>query len=160
MTFHSGLVTAFFWFREMRTTFGRPDCSISKTWSVKPNAHYYDVIMGTIASQITTVYSTVYLDADQRKYQSSASLAFVRGIHRRPVNSPHKWPLTRKMFPFDDVIMVFVGAPQLSTNAAQWCITLNRQSLFQLGKLKWYTNCNVQFPCTPMVIQMVDHLVI
>ena len=37
--------------------------------------------------------------------KSSASLAFVRGIHRWPVNSPHKWPVTRKMFPFDDVIM-------------------------------------------------------
>ena len=40
-----------------------------------------------------------------KKNQSSASLAFVRGIHRRPVNSPHKWPVTRKMFPFDDVII-------------------------------------------------------
>ena len=47
----------------------------------------------------------VYSDADQRKYQSSASLAFVRGIHRRPVNSPHKGPVTRKTFLFDDVIM-------------------------------------------------------
>ena len=67
-----------------------------------------DVIMGTIASQITSltiVYSTVYSDADQRKHQSSASLAFVWGIHRGPVNSPHKWPVTRKMFPLDDVIM-------------------------------------------------------
>ena len=63
--------------------------------------------MGTIASQITSlaiVYSTFYSDADQRKHQSSTSLAFVRGIHRAPVNSPHKWPVTRKMFPFDDVI--------------------------------------------------------
>ena len=70
--------------------------------------HYNDVIMGEIASQITSltiVYSTVYSDADQRKHQSSASLAFVRGIHRGPVNSPHKRPVTRKMFPFDDVIM-------------------------------------------------------
>ena len=70
--------------------------------------HYGDVIMGTIASQITSltiVYSTVYSGADQRKHQSSASLAFVRGIHRWPVNSPHKWPVTRKMFPLDDVIM-------------------------------------------------------
>ena len=69
---------------------------------------YNDVIMGVIASQITNltiVYSTVYSDADQRKHQSSASLAFVRGIHRWTVNSPHKWPVTRKMFPFDDVIM-------------------------------------------------------
>ena len=65
--------------------------------------------MGVIASQITSltmiVYSNVYSDADQRKNQSSASLAFVRGIHRGPVNSPHKWPVTWKMFPFDDVIM-------------------------------------------------------
>ena len=64
--------------------------------------------MDEIASQITSltiVYSTVYSDVDQRKHQSSASLAFVRGIHRGPVNSPHKWPVTRKMFPFDDAIM-------------------------------------------------------
>ena len=70
--------------------------------------HYDDVIMSTIASQITSltiVYSTVYSGADQSKHQSSASLAFVWGIHRGPVNSPHKWPVTRKMFPFDDVIM-------------------------------------------------------
>ena len=64
--------------------------------------------MGVMASQIiilTIVYSTVYSGADQRKHQSCVSLAFVWGIHRRPVNSPHKWPVTRKMFPFDDVIM-------------------------------------------------------
>ena len=64
--------------------------------------------MSAIASQITSltiVYSTVYSDADQRQHQSSASLAFVWGIHRGPVNFLHKWPVTRKMFPFDDVIM-------------------------------------------------------
>ena len=72
------------------------------------HVQYDDDIMGAIASQITSltiVYSTVYSDADQRKHESSASLAFVRRIHRGPVNSPHKWPVTRKMFPFDDVIM-------------------------------------------------------
>ena len=42
---------------------------------------------------------------DQRKHQSSASLAFVWGIRRWPVNSPHKRPVTRKIFPLDDVIM-------------------------------------------------------
>ena len=70
--------------------------------------HYIDVIMTAMASQITSltvVYSTVYSRADQRKHQSPASLAFVWGIHRGPVNSPHKGPVTRKMFPFDDVIM-------------------------------------------------------
>ena len=64
--------------------------------------HHNDATMSGMASQITSltiVYSTVYLGADQRRHQSSASLAFVRGIHRRPVNSPNKWPVTRKMFP-------------------------------------------------------------
>ena len=73
-----------------------------------PGTNEYDVILGAIASQITNltiVFSTVYLDTDQRNHQSSASLAFLRGIHRSPVNSPHKWPVTRKNFPFDDVIM-------------------------------------------------------
>ena len=73
--------------------------------------HYCDVIMNTIASQITSltiVYLTVNSGTDQRKHQSSTSLAFVRGIHRRPVNSPHKGPVMRKMFPFDDVIMDLV----------------------------------------------------
>ena len=64
--------------------------------------------MGAIASQITSltiVFSTVYSDADQRKHQNPTSLAFVRGIHRRPGTFQHKWPGKRKMFPFDDVIM-------------------------------------------------------
>ena len=93
-------------------------CNLSLQQSIFPDAlkianvlplfkacyHYNDVKMGAIASQITSltiVYSIVYSDADQRKHQSSASLAFVRGIHRGPVNSPHKGP-------FDDVIMIHV----------------------------------------------------
>ena len=72
------------------------------------HGHYDDVIMSEIASQITSltiVYSIVHSGTDQSKHQSSASLAFVWEIHRWPVNFPHKWPVTRKMFPFDDVIM-------------------------------------------------------
>ena len=74
--------------------------------------HYDDVIMTILASQITSlavVYSIVYSGVNQRKHQSSASLAFVREIHRGPVNFPHKWPVTRKMFPFDDDIMELVN---------------------------------------------------
>ena len=81
-------------------------CTKQSNWSNKTD--YTDVIMGTMASQITSltiVSSTVYSGTDQIKYYSSASLAFVREIHRWPVNSPHKGPVTRKMFPFDDVIM-------------------------------------------------------
>ena len=85
--------------------------------------------MGAMASQITsltTVYSTVYSGADQRKHQSSASLAFVRGIHRWPVNFPHKWPVTRTMLSFDDVILFdadqgpYVTSP--STNCTKFQI--------------------------------------
>ena len=64
--------------------------------------HYNDVIISAMASQITSLkiaYSTVYSGTDQRKHQSSTSLAFMRGIHR-------SGPVTRKMFPFDGVIML------------------------------------------------------
>ena len=76
-------------------------------WTI---SHYSDVIMGAKASQITgvsSIYATVCPGADQRKHQSPASLTFVRGIHRWAVNSPHKGPVTRKMFPFDGVIMKY-----------------------------------------------------
>ena len=89
--------------------------------------HCSDVIMSAMTSQITSltiVYSTVCSGGDQRKHQSSASLAFVRGIHRWPVNSPNKWPVTRKMLPFDDVIMAFILAATRSgtrsLNELQW----------------------------------------
>ena len=88
--------------------------------------HYDDVIMGTMASQITrltSVYSTVYSGADQRKHQSSASLAFVWGIHRGPVNSPSKWPVTRKMFPFDDVIIVIQDMVKWHSVRPRWLTT-------------------------------------
>ena len=78
--------------------------------------------MGAMAFQITSltiVYSTVYLGANQRKYQSSASLAFVQGIHQWPVNSPHKGPVTLKMFPFDDVIMGTQEDPLTSSETRQ-----------------------------------------
>ena len=80
--------------------------------------------MGTMTSLITSitiVYSSVYSGSDQRKYQSSASLAFVKGIHRWPVNSPHKGPVKRKMFPFDDVIMCQKSSTESVTfNVEKW----------------------------------------
>ena len=90
--------------------------------------HYNDVIMGAIASQITSltiVYSTVYSGSDQRKHLSFASLPFVRGFHRRPVNSPYKWPVTRKMLPFDDVIIKY--GFHATYNGLVWtCSTLSQ----------------------------------
>ena len=69
--------------------------------------HYSSIIMDAIAPQITgvsMVCSTICSGADRRKHQSSASLAVVRVLRWWPMNSPHKGPVTRKMFPFDDAI--------------------------------------------------------
>ena len=62
--------------------------------------------MASQFSSVSIVDSAVCSGADQRIYQSSASLAFVRGIHRWPVDSPHKGPVMRTKFPFDNVIMI------------------------------------------------------
>ena len=85
----------------------REFCSVI-TYDTRDKRHYSDVIMSSMAFQITSVSiacSTICLGADQRKHQSSALLAFVRGIHGWPVDSPNKGPVTRKMLPFDDVLM-------------------------------------------------------
>ena len=84
--------------------------------------------MSDMASQITSfsvVYSILCSDADQRKHQSSAPLAFVRGIHRWPVNSPHRGPVTRKMFPFDDVIMKY-SSFRLSHKTQLWTFLFSK----------------------------------
>ena len=78
-------------------------------WNIRYTLwHYSGVIMSAMASQVTgvsIVCSTVCSCTDQRKHQNSASLAYVKGIHRSPVDSLHKRPVPRKMFPCDDVIM-------------------------------------------------------
>ena len=71
--------------------------------------HYNNVIMRTMASQITSIgiaYSTLYSGADQRKHQSSAWLAFVRRLHRWRVKSPHNGPVMGKIFPLDVIVSV------------------------------------------------------
>ena len=78
--------------------------------------HSTDVIMSMMGSHITSlmiVYPTVYSGPDQRKHQSSTLLAFARGIHRSPVNFPHKGPVMWKMFPFDDVITMSISEATL-----------------------------------------------
>ena len=108
--------------------------------------HYSDVIIGAMASQITSltiVYSNIYSGADKRKHQISMSLAFVWGIHQWLVNSSHKWPVTRKIFPFDDVIMYMrtviwrvncLSVRQTAFNAFQWIL---RSLCDNLSSLQW-----------------------
>ena len=119
-------------------------------------------IMSAVASQITSlviVYSTVYSGVDQRKDQSSASLAFVRGIHRWPVNSPHKRLVTRKMFPFDDVIMkwnILFHTPQIDglvqerrnsiANALELRLSCTNPSKCSLKR--WAPSSRIYFSCS------------
>ena len=99
--------------------------------------------MGAMASQITSltsVYSTVYSGTDQRKHQSSASLAFVRGIHRWPLNSPHKGPVTRKMFPFDGVIIGWdFGPSEFSLNIMTHHTSFTYWGLIKIGDILHFT---------------------
>ena len=97
--------------------------------------NYNDVIMGAMASQVTSltgIYSAVYSGENPRKHQSFAPLAFVLGIHRWPVNSLHKWPATRKMFPFDDVIMISQNVVRGNTDTHK---SISTYHVFQLTKL-------------------------
>ena len=94
-----------------------------------------DIIMSAMASQIT-VFSIVLLNrysgADQRKHQNSASLAFVRGIHWWPVNSLHKWPVMREIFPFADVIMDISPGTFWPRRRMEWlqCVHPTRDDLY------------------------------
>ena len=117
--------------------------------------------MGAMASQITSltiVCSSVYSGTDQRKHQSSTSLAFVRGIHRWPVNSPHKGPVTRKFFPFDDVILgsaaiiTFTNRPgvNLSAGLLDWLYVLSLYRRFiplvlKQSAFNWTNGQQVQY---------------
>ena len=100
-------------YKQPQPVLGRFAIQIANVVALRVNIlHYSDVVMSAMAPQITgvtIVYSTVCTGADQRKHQSSASLALLRGNHRWPMNSPHKGPGTRKIFSFDDVIMCLIS---------------------------------------------------
>ena len=85
----------------------------------------------------TIVYSTVCSGADQTKHQSSASLAFMRGIHRWPVNFPHKWQVTQKMLPFDDVIMIHCHRQSSVAIVRLWSLIDNFALAFPVFKIHW-----------------------
>ena len=101
--------------------------------------HYSDVIMGVMESQInslTIVYSKLFRCRSKKtpKLCVTGPWPFVRGIHRSPVNSTHKGPVTRKMFPFDDVI---VCEFQIGLHHTM------RPSLFNLKRL-WVDRLRIQ----------------
>ena len=94
--------------------------------------------MSPMASQITSliiVFTTVYSGADQRKHQSSPSLALVRGIQRWPVTSPHKETVTRKTFPFDDVIIIHRSNKPIvdELRHLDFCLSIIKENIDKYG---------------------------
>ena len=127
--------------------------------------HYKDAIMGAMATQIISikiVFSTVYSGADQSKYQSSASLAFVRGINRWPVYSPHKGPVTRKMFVFDDVIMWnYFGTTNGGQCRALVCVFFTASLYTFLNKQsrgRWYETSGHSCALTILTKCIISHM--
>ena len=78
--------------------------------------HYDGVIVGVIASQITslTLFTQPFIPTQIKED--------IKAPRHWPLcgESPHKWPVTRKMFPFDDVIMCDVP----DAIFCSWCIVL------------------------------------
>ena len=109
--------------------------------------------MSAMASQtisISIVCLTVCSGTDQRKHQSSPSIAFDRGIHRWPANSTYRGPVTRKMFPFYDVTMIstddtkgvaLTGTGDLVDSLRIVKITISRSINFLSQKL-WHFHKN------------------
>ena len=126
--------------------------------------HYSGVVMSVMASKITSltiVYSIVYSGIDDRKHQSSASLAIVREIHRWPVHSQHKGPVTWKLFLSDDVIMSsHKTLPNQTVGESSWnthtscfitkmpaCFPQDQQQQNHTGHQSWLMNDNKSQCC-------------
>ena len=116
--------------------------------------------MGAMASQntgLSIVYLTACSSADQWKHQSSASLAFVRGIHQWPLNSPHKGTVTRKMFPFDYVIMIkksVMPQTRIETDGRTQATTITP------GHIDWGVKCNRTIPQITQCIWQICYKIV
>ena len=102
-----------------------PHCKVLKVQFYE--LHNSDVIMRAmpfLIISLTIDYSTVYSGADQRKHQCSALQAFVRGIQRWPANSPHRGPVTQKLLPVDDVIMISKKTTPSRVRVYLWAVPL------------------------------------
>ena len=85
----------------------------------------------------------------QIKENITASLAFVRGIHRGPLNPPHKGSVTRKLFPFDDVIMGKKGCSSLYLSLITVCWKQQRSGTRDKTKYNNKLFCNLLHCCRP-----------
>ena len=104
-----------------------------------------------LKSPASRLFTQPYVQgADQRKHQSSASLAFVRGNHRWPVNSCYKGPVTRKMTPFDDVVMMVSKYVFKNKNE-------NKETVFRVGTYKNKTTLAPKWSLVPDINIAISH---
>ena len=108
-------------------------------WQSYNGTGHHNSSLGTTLQWRHNVCSAFCSCRNQREHQSSASLAFVRGIHRWPVNSPRKRPVTRKMFPFDDVIMS-KKLPGATIHAVLGCPNTKMKITISFNTLMYYCN--------------------
>ena len=126
----------------------------AKCWPICSGLKHYNGAMVSQITGVSIVCLTVGSDTDQRKHQSSASLAIVWGIHRWPVNSPHKRPVTRKMFPFDEVMMVLL-TPLVAKRRSRQCLTIHRDGRYFIINAIEFTIKNdviLWLLCGPVII--------
>ena len=118
--------------------------------------HWSDVTMSAMVSQITgiwTVCSVVCsLTLKSKKTSKLGVIGFVRGNHQWPVDFPHKGPITRKMFPFDESSWITLS---------KWLPYLPRanKSTFPVPSLPWWTpflSCHILLNFT-LTLTAVKH---
>ena len=95
---------------------------------------------GVSIHQCLDCCSIVCSDADKRKHQNSTYLSFVWGSQRWPANSSHKGPVTRKIVPFDDVIMMLIST-------SLWLVMIDISWYFQ-ERLKVIGSHGIEYICT------------
>ena len=106
--------------------------AVMHTWQ------FSHIIMSAMSSQVTgvsIVYSNVCSGADQRQHSSSASLTFVRVVHRYPVKSPHKRPLTRKCF---HLMTSLCGCPLLCMTKGYFELNYWIELIYALPEIKYH----------------------
>ena len=129
-------------------------CKIDACWMM----HYSDAIMCAMASQITSltiVYSTVYSGAGHRKTPNLRVTGLCWGIHRWPVNSPHKWPVTRKIFHLMTSSWIVIVACSVRDVAAGPYMTIIRTYYSHGEYFGHYDGENYR---TPQLATSVNHI--
>ena len=127
--------------------------------------HYNDVIMSVFGASYHQPHGCSLKCAFGRRSTKTQKLrvtGLVREIHRWPVNSRHKGPVTRKMFPFDDVIMGSVESSMLQWHSylCTYRFLFHRSAsnvILSLHVAKWISGVSEVVDRYPLVLFISEH---